>query len=359
MLTQVKRLIPERYKGPLIGVLTPGSDEGLEAWKGRRKVVVTLAGFYQNLGDMALTYAQKRFIEATLPGYEVLLVPSNHTYSRMKALKRVVGPDDIVTIVGGGNMDDMYSSLENARRYVVRSFPNNPIVSFPQTCSFSDTAQGRRARARSARTYRNHRDLVIFGRESRSVDLMRGAFARVPIGVAPDTVLSLGKRGSAEGRSGIMLTMRSDREGVLAPAEGAALREMIDAMTDDLLVRDTVDVTLEECRPETFEQTLHDFWDLLSSRRVVVTDRLHCMVFCVNTKTPVVVLPNSNHKIKGTYDSWLKDYSYVRYLEAFDPASVSRAVNEMWNLAPDQISGPDLSQHYEELRGALVRTAGR
>lgn len=360
LVQAIKRRIPERIKGPILARLRPATDPELEKWRGRRKVVVALAGFYQNLGDMALTYSQKRFIEDVLPGYEVLLFPSTHTYSHMKALKRVVGPDDIITTIAGGNMDDIYPSLENARRFIVRSFPKHPIVSFPQTFAFTDTDDGRRALKRSARTYAAHRRLTVFGREPRTIELMKEGFPGTRIGYSPDIVLSLGSAsGPSEERSGIMLTVRDDKEVLLDSDQRSQIRKIIAEKSEDIIVRDTVDVAIEECQPNTYASTLNDFWDLLRTRRAVVTDRLHCMIFCVNTRTPVVVLPNSNHKIKGTYEAWLKDHSYVRYLDAFDPEALAAAIDEMWSLTPEQISAPDLSPHYEALRQALIEAAGR
>lgn len=359
MIRRIKRMIPERYKGPIMAQLGPNSYPDLDKWQGRPKVIIALAGFYQNLGDVAITYAQKRFIDTTLPDYEVLLFPSNRTYQHMKALKHVVGPADLITIIGGGNMGDAYSSLENARRYVVRSFPNNPIISFPQTIAFSDTPSGQRALRRSARTYRSHPRLTVFGREPRSVELMRSGLTGTRIGYSPDIVLSLGNEVPPRARSGIMLTVRNDKEVLLTSDERAGIREVIASKTDDIVVRDTVDVALEDCQADTYETTLQDFWELLSTRRVVVTDRLHALIFCVITKTPVVVLPNSNHKIKGTYETWLKDHSYVRYLDSFDATSLSEAIDDLWDLTPEEITGPDLTPHYDDLRQALLEAAGR
>lgn len=357
MIGRIKRMIPERYKGPILAALSPDSSPDLDAWRGRKKVVIALAGFYQNLGDMALTYAQRRFIENTLPDYGVLLFPSTHTYSHMKALKKVVGPDDIITTIAGGNMDDIYPSLENARRYVVHSFPNNPIISFPQTFAFTDTRSGRRALGRSARTYGRHPNLTLFGREPRTLELMEKGLPDTRIAYSPDIVLSLNPDISSRERSGIMLTVRDDKEMLLTAEQRAQIRGVINAKTEDIIVKDTVDVPLGDCKPDTYAQTLQNFWELLASRRVVVTDRLHAMIFCVVTETPVVVLPNSNHKIRGTYDAWLKDHSYVRYIDSFDASALSAAIDDMWTLPPERVTRPDLSRHYEVLRRALLDAA--
>ncbi|WP_448710965.1 polysaccharide pyruvyl transferase family protein [Microbacterium profundi] len=343
----------------MLAALRPTVHPDLEPWRGRKKVVLALAGFYQNLGDMALTYAQKRFIEQTLPDYEVLLFPSTATYGQMKALKRVVGPDDIITTIGGGNMDDIYPSLENARRFIVRSFPKHPIVSFPQTMAFSDTPGGRRALRRSARTYRAHLRLTVFAREPESFERMKSSMGGVRAECTPDSVLSVTYEDSDRERAGILVSLRSDKEGVLSKRNHEDLFRLLGRKSDDILMRDTVDIPLADCQPSTYEQTLWGVWDLVSSRRIMVTDRLHGMIFAVLTRTPVVVLSNSNHKIRGTYEAWLKDDSLVRYIDSFDEAALTQAIDELWELPQENVGGPDLSPRFEPLRKALLSAAGR
>lgn len=359
LFNKIKSLVPERIKVAILSKMSPRSYPELEPWKGRKKVVIFLAGFYQNLGDMALTYAHKKFIEDTIPEYEVLLVPSNQTYSRMKALRRVVGEGDIITTIGGGNMDDLYASLENARRFVVRSFPNHPIISFPQTMAFSDTSMGRRALRRSRNTYKSHSRLVLFSREPRSLELMRSEFVESKSEMVPDIVLSLHVGAASQTRAGIMLTLRNDKESLLSPGDRAEVYNVVKAKMDDILVRDTVDIPLERCQPSSFESTLKEFWSLVGSRQLVVTDRLHGLIFCVITNTPVIVLPNSNHKIRESYEAWLVEHSYVRFLDSFDPAVLSEIVDEMMGLEPGQINGRDLSNCFDPLRRELKNATSR
>ena len=50
----------------------------------------------------------------------------------------------------------------------------------------------------------------------------------------------------------------------------------------------------------------------------MITDRLHGMIFAAITGTPCVVLQNNNHKIKATYESWLRPLKHIRLQENFD-----------------------------------------
>lgn len=358
MLKTIKGWFPERVKGPVLATLRPREDADLQRYLGKPKAVVALAGFYQNLGDMALTYAQKRFIESVLPNHEILLFPSLDTYQRMKALKAVCDREDIITTIAGGNMDDVYPSLENARRFIVRSFPDNAVISFPQTFAFSDTPNGYNSLRRSAKTYSRHKNLTLFGREPRSLALMKSAFPSNAVRYCPDIVLSLRLDNPPSERSGVLVCIRNDSEARLTPSERDAISSAIQAKYSDVVFRDTVDVALEDCTPQTFEATLERFWDFLRTRSVVVTDRLHCMIFCAITKTPCVVLPNNNHKIEGTYRAWLEDLPYIEYLEHWDADEMLTRMDTLALLDRDNLPHLDLSAHYAELRKALREAAG-
>jgi pyruvyl transferase EpsI len=359
LLDQLKSLVPERLKGPILAALSAPKDSDFEPLRRHEKTVLGLAGFYQNLGDMALTYAQKRFLEETLPNHEVLVVGSTATYLRMRALKAVCSPNDVVTLIGGGNMDDLYPSLENCRRFYVRSFLRNPIVSFPQTIGFSDSPVGRRALSRTTRTYARHRRMTIFAREPQSFARMRETFKRNDVKLAPDIVLSLRLDNPPTPRDGALVCIRHDLESAMDSSRRADLLAVVKSHYDDVVIRDTVDVAPEECRPDTYEATLENYWSLLRSRSVMVTDRLHGMIFAAITATPCVVMPNSNHKIRSTYEAWLSDLPHIVFLESPTAANLDAALRRIGDISGQNHAVPSLVEQgaYTDLREALRRAA--
>ena len=52
-----------------------------------------------------------------------------------------------------------------------------------------------------------------------------------------------------------------------------------------------------------------------ASAKFVVTDRLHCMIFCTLVGTPCIAMDNSSKKVKGVYEKWLKDLDYIVFCE--------------------------------------------
>lgn len=347
-------MIPETVKGQIISKMRSGVDKDLEQFRGKKKIIIGLGGFYQNLGDMAITYAQKEFLVNSFPEYEIVLFPSTATYSKMKALKSICTKDDIITTVGGGNMDESYPSLEDARRFIIKSFPDNRIISFPQTITFSDTDHGNKRLKKTVRTYSNHKNLTIFAREKKSFEKMKKTFPVNNVKYCPDIVMSLDKVAPELERKGVIYCVRNDFESYLTETQKNELLKAIEGSFDELTITDTVNITMGQASLDNFESTLEGFWMLLKKSEVVITDRLHCMIFCAITKTPCVVLPNSNQKIKGTYNEWLHNLDHIKFIEEYNVQEILSKMNDLKKLDPKQVSEVSLESKYSVLKEAIA-----
>lgn len=337
-----------KIKSEIMAEFFPKEFPEYKQYEGKKKFYVFLCGFYQNMGDMALTYAHEQFLKDNFPGYEIVMVPGYKTYPGMKQLKKMFMPGDIVTILGGGNIDDLYVSLENARRFIIRKFPDSPVISFPQTMGFTDTPYGAYRKKKTVKTYNKNKNLKIFTREPNSLKKMQECFTS-EIGYCPDMVLYLKKDEPVQERRGWVCCLRSDLEMKLSREESESIVRALKSRTDDLLITDTVNVTEEECRPENYKNTLESFWKMLRSRQLVVTDRLHCMIFCAITQTPCVVFDNSNKKISGVYDTWLKDCNYIRLCPEYDCDMMLSFADELCRLKPEDFTRHDLTEKFAPL----------
>jgi pyruvyl transferase EpsI len=102
------------------------------------RVIVTLAADYPNLGDVALTQSIFEFCRLHLPSHKIFVIPAHQTLRLLKGTALHAEADDVVVIVGGGNMGDRYRRLEELRCAIVESFPRQRIISFPQSCEFKN-----------------------------------------------------------------------------------------------------------------------------------------------------------------------------------------------------------------------------
>lgn len=307
--------IPFQLKMHIIYYLSKRSLPEFSKYKKDQKVIVFLAADYGNLGDIAITYAQTKYLEEHYIGYKVIELPISQTLNKLKALKRICSRDDIITIVGGGNMGDLYGQIELFRQLVIRKFPENKIISFPQTIDFSQTVSGQKALQKTVRVYSKHPDLTLMAREEKSYRDMITYFPNNKVVLSPDIVLTLDYTTLNQKRKGITLCLRKDNEKLLSLDQLTELLNYIHAVSPDVYEYDTHigsgHFSINERNTE-----LNKIWMQFSSSEWVVTDRLHGMIFCFITGTPAIVLPNSNHKVKMCYE-WIKNCGYIYLVENY------------------------------------------
>ncbi len=334
--------ITPEIKSEIIAKISSGNNPKWLKYKSdKKKVVIFLAGFYANLGDLAITYAQREFLRETYPDRDVIFVPSTETYTSMKTLKKIINKDDVITLIGGGNMSDLYWSLESARLFVIKNFKNNKIISFPQTVSFSDTEKGQKCLNTSRKVYSKHKNIIFFLRENNAFKRFQKYFPNVKCELCPDMVLSLKKTEPRVERNQVVCCLRNDGESYITGAQRKSIITQMREEFTNVVLRDTVDVSVDECTEEVFENTLENFWGMLRSSKVVVTDRLHCMIFCVITGTPCVAIDNSNKKISGVYNEWLGEINWVKFATDSDIDNISALAKEVAektdNILPNSI----------------------
>lgn len=310
-----------KFRFWLVGQKAPASIGKYELLKNHRKCFVFLAANYGNLGDVAITLAQEQYLRERFSDYEVVDVPINSTMSHLQAIKNVCSPDDVITIVGGGNISDLYFDIELLRIAVIKAFPYNRIISFPQSAIFSDTIFGRWFKKRVARAYSRHKHLTVLAREKRSMELMKSMFHAhsVDVCLTPDIVMWLDKRLPETIRNGVICCLRSDSESNLSAYFKSQMRSLLGQeypVTDYDTHIGNVDLNLEQ-RIIELNKILSHF----RSTKWVVTDRLHGMIFAYITGTPAIVFNNNNHKIAASYE-WIRDCGYIHMVDADEPMQV-------------------------------------
>lgn len=276
-----------------------------------KKIIIALAANYGNLGDVAITYAQKWFLEKIFPEYNVIEFEISKTFNGMKSLKQYIHEDDIITIVGGGNLGDLYDDIEFARQFMIVNFPKNKIVIFPQTIAFSESLLGQLRLLWAKVLYNAHKDLTVFVREDFSYKEYHSVFRRIE--KAPDIVMSMDyEEPDGLERDGVTVCFRDDKENGIAMHIKdlliSEIRKQYHVQIKDTHVGNKND--LKELYTE-----LHKLIGSFQRSRVVVTDRLHGMILSYITHTPCIALCGGNKKILGCYQ-WIAGANYVRLIEA-------------------------------------------
>lgn len=276
----------------------------------KKKIVVGLACDYGNLGDVAISLAQQDFLEKNYPTHQVIIFPISETFTKMKSLEALLAPDDVITLVGGGNSGDIYPDIEFARQFILKKFPQNTIISFPQTLDYTPEVAEKKLK-KDKKTYQQHPRLKLAAREEKSCQAYTTFYEKESF-LCPDIVLSWKKELPQVKRSGILLCLRQDKEkNIQLPTD--FLGELKAQAT--LTFRDT-QLDVSHLPLEKGKQEVEDILKEFSKKELVITDRLHGMIFSAITGTPCIALDNQNRKVSGVHKLWLeKRFSQIRVIK--------------------------------------------
>lgn len=274
-----------------------------------KKAVLIGVPHHNNLGDHAIVLAEREYIEDNFKEYQYYEVSEETAEKCLEKVEKHIHPEDILFLHGGGNLGDEYLYVEEARRKVVQLFPNNIIIFFPQTMHFSNTEKGKRELNKSREIYANHKKLVMVAREEVSYQTMKKEFYENNVIKTPDIVTYLNKNGIDQKRDGALLILRSDIE---ANLDEQKIKQITRKYLKNVVYDDTAKGPgiLSKYREEKIEEMLIKY----RKCQLVITDRLHGMIFAVITSTPCIALGNYNHKIKSCSET-LEHLGYIKYVD--------------------------------------------
>lgn len=278
--------------------------------KAKHKCIVLLAADYGNLGDVAITYAQEMYLKELFPDYEIVDVPLRKTAASLKKLKEICHEGDIITLTGGGYMGSLYFRAELLRQLVFQVFKHNLIISFPQTAVYSQTLFGEAMKRRSIGVYSHCDNLELWLREEKSFKIASENFTKNRVRLIPDVVMTLDRFNNAERQNLVTFCLRNDKEkGEETDGVVSLIKKYFTQKKTEIQYYDThigrVQLSLQR-RIEELVKIKEQF----QRSCLVVTDRLHGMIFAYVTGTPAIVLKNNNYKIIESY-KWIKDCGYI------------------------------------------------
>lgn len=295
--------------------------------KKEKKIFYMLVPNHGNMGDQAIAYATKRFYEEKFSDYKIIEIERDMIQYEYKAVKNAINDDDIIVLHGGGNMGNLYIDEEDARRFIIDKFRNNIIISMTQTISFTNDEVGKKEKEKTIKIYNNAKRLTLLAREDKSYKEMKNIFTSQVIKV-PDIVFSLGdKLTNDKNRDRITTCLRDDKESVWKEKKEDFLEKLNyhykNVFKYDTGVEKMVNISNRE-------EELNIMWDNFKRSKVVVTDRLHGMIFCIITKTPCIALKSLDHKVVESYN-WVKDLDYVKLVDDLNFDKIKPLIDELKN----------------------------
>ncbi|MCB2353216.1 glycosyltransferase [Clostridium estertheticum] len=307
-----------------------------------------------NLGDHAIAYAEEKILKDNFKDFIIIEIVTADIIKHIKNLKKNVKKDDIFALQGGGNLGDEYIWEEEGRRKIISEFKDNKIILFPQSIYFKETVIGETELSKTKTIYNEHKNLIMVAREETSYNIMKETFVNSKVILTPDIVLYLNETYPKLERKGVLLSLRQDKEGLLTSQQKDNIRSEAQSNFDKIIITDTVDVfTTHEDKILQYminlnqrEKRLKAKWKQFKEVEVVITDRLHGLVFCAITSTPCIVIANYNHKVKDTY-AWLKDLNYIKFVN--DVEEIPGLIKELKRIEVKEYDNSFAIKNYEKI----------
>ena len=252
----------------------------------------------RNVGDQAQAICIHRWLARNWPGVEVV---EFHKKQKVELVKAACKPGDLVFIHSGGNMCPRGMGMsEPNRRAVIRACPDNRIVSLPQTITVNAAFL-----KEGADLYNTHPRLTILARDVMSYNTALRHFRTANVGLCPDFVLGYQWRPLVNGtpQGDVLMLLRPDKESRLTKPERLALAAAHNGTLGDTNAKGAIG-------PERREKVLHETLMHVAGFNVIVTDRLHGIIFAILARRPCVVLPTVDHKLTASY-FWFRDRTDV------------------------------------------------
>lgn len=311
------------------------------------KIFVMLSANYNNLGDIAITLSQKQYLEDKYGShYEIIEIPVEDTYKCYLDMKKNITDNSIITLIGGGNDGSLYDFIEEPRLFILKKFNDYKIISFPQSVMFENTQSGNYYLKKYRLLASKCDNYTIVAREKKSYDRYLSYNINSKLLLVPDIVFYF-DRGNSNDRDGICIIMRDDKEKSINANFQASILRYLKENEFKYDIKDTCSISINNNR----EEVLNSYCQNLSTKKLVITDRLHGMILSYVTNTPCIVFNNNNDKIKSTYETWLTKQNLIYLVETESLEEIKKIINKINdNKKNDRM---DLKDCYRDLEQAI------
>jgi pyruvyl transferase EpsI len=333
ILRKIQRVIKWKFKASEINARFDKT--------GKRIIyAITPPPLLSNLGDQAQVVAIYKWLERNYPTHSIIEVNKDEVINCVSNFKSKIQTDDLIILHSGGNLGDRGLWSETSRRKMITNFPNNKILSLPQTINFRNTEKGQKELKISKEIYNKHKKLTVVARDNESFKLANKYFEQCSTNKAPDFVLSYNtdhlNLGKTENNGKVLFCLREDDESAIS------IEQRADLLKNSALDYDLFDTTISEnIGNEQRKEKLDEVLRMFSKYEYIVTDRFHGLIFSILCKKPTVVLKTVDHKLTSAFD-WFDGVKFVKFADSVE--TVNQTVESV--LKETDFTVPDWNEKY-------------
>lgn len=284
-----------------------------------RKFIILSTPNHGNLGDHAIALAEKNFLEEKNICNNIIEITSSFYLSNKNIINNLISEEDVILITGGGFLGSLWMGEEELVREIFQKHTNNKIIIFPQTIFYENNNFGKQELEKSKQIYKEHfGEKFIMLRDEVSYNLVLNNFREVfdKISYFPDMVLYLNEnKHKLKRENKILCCFRNDKEKMGNLNKKKYFEELLNVEFSKKYTIDYTDTVVNKrininSRNEELNKKLLEF----KTSNLVITDRLHGMIFAAITGTPCLAFDNSSGKVKGVFE-WIKNIDSIIFLD--------------------------------------------
>ena len=272
---------------------------------------------HYNIGDHLIAKNEIKFLKEYCSFEKIIEIPTRIFLHQAERLKEKYNPEIPVFITGGGWMGDVWPEDEKIIEQMIITFKDHKIIIMPQTIYYDDLEKSNGFIRETCNVFANSRKLMISCRDCSSLAIASRLFVGGNVQGAQWPDMGLLKQFRADGiENRIALCLRDDRE----KSTDIEIEKIVKKYAHLSNTEVTVVSTMSR-KPVPIwkrESTVNKTMRLFARHKLIVTDRLHGMIFSIISGTACIALDNKTHKVRGVYDLWLKDNPNVYLIENGD-----------------------------------------
>lgn len=308
-------------------------------------VFYVLTPEHGNIGDHAIAVATKNILDESEIQY--IEISENKLFELYSCGFLNVFNGRPILMQGGGYLGTLWFKSEVLLRNIIKNNKKSNIICLPNTIYYEKSDYGLSEFENSIKIYNEHKNLVLYAREKISYDIMKKVYKNVYL--VPDVVLSLDYSEEKLDRKVCLLCLRSDLEKTMSDKDLEKIKTIASGIFGTYKFTDMCNsykITVNERYNEVIKK-INEF----KSAKLVITDRLHGMIFCAITGTPCIVVNSKSHKVKGCYE-WIKNLEYIKFADSVDE------ISDLYNTIPQKefyYDNTNLTEYYIQLQEDLIK----
>lgn len=321
----------------------------LEKCKSENNIFLIGSPLHGNIGDHAISIAEIEILKKT--NKNIVEIPGEYFKNFSRLVIPHVHRKDIIVITGGGFLGTLWLNEEKLIRSIIKKIPNNKIIIMPQTMFYENSEIGKKELQKAKKIYEKHYNLSIILRDKRSYEFCKTNFkSSVKPYFCPDVVTYLNYSENPKERNGILFCLREDREKSISDDKIQSIIQLIQQKNLSISYTTTViseDISLLE-RHKVFEDKLNEF----KKSKIVITDRLHGMLFAAITGTPCIAFDNLSGKVKGVYE-WINYLEYIHIVSNIN-ANISKDIDNLLGMENMKYDNKRLMNIFDNIINKLI-----